>query len=265
MTRMPRLAALASSLALGASALVLVPQAAQAAPAEPTIDLLVVYTAAAEKEQGGQAGIEDAIQDSADGMNRALDRSDIDGSVKVVHTVEVDRVSNGKQGDDLNWLSKDPAIKELRTKHKADLVSLVVPGGAGLASVPGAKVGPGTDSAVYSVVGGKWLRPNEDKGEAGVFAHELGHNLGATHDWDTSPNKSTVYPYNHGFVSPKGNVDIMAYNNAKSCAPDCQRVPYYANPALTVEGEKFGTASGGKPSDLKRLFDETIPKVAEYR
>lgn len=263
MTLTSTLVALATSSLLAAGGVLGGPQPAATAPADRTIDLLVVYTAAAEQERGGPGGIEAAVESSAAGMNRALERSGIEGAVNVVDTVRVGYTASGKQNTDLDWLKKDRQVAQLREQHSADLVSLVVPGGAGLAQRP--NPAPGTDSQAFSVVGGEWLEPNEVKGEAGVFAHEIGHNLGSGHDWDSSPEPIEGLPYAKGHVTPNGLVDIMAYNTAASCAPNCRRVPYYSNPDLTVEGERFGATGGDRPSDLARLFGDTIPVVAGYR
>ncbi|MEU1707631.1 M12 family metallo-peptidase [Streptomyces sp. NPDC005706] len=255
----------APSITVGSAQAASADQVAQAVSAGRTIDLLVVYTADAAAEQGGTAGIDQAARASAQSMNDALARSGIDGAVNVVHTEQVDYVESGDQGTDLHWLSGDPAVASLRNQYHADLVSLVVPGVAGVAYKPSNNFGTATQDLAFSVVGGQWLVPEAGTGEAGVFAHELGHNLGADHDWDTSPKRNKAYPYDHGHVTPNGLVDIMAYNTASSCKPNCRRVPYYSNPNITVEGEKFGSIDGKRPSDLARLFNETIPIVATYR
>lgn len=231
--------------------------------ADRTIDLLVLYTADAEEGQSSEGGIDDAIDSGIEGMNKALERSDIEGKVNLAHAEKIDFQETGDQGDAMNWAREDDNVQQLRDEHNADLVSVVVSGQAGIAQSP--IPNENTDDMALSVVGGDWLRSDEDAGEAGVFAHELGHNLGADHDWDSSTEANEERPYNKGHVTDNGLVDIMAYNNAASCDPDCERVPYYSNPDLEVQGEKFGANDGDRPSNLKKLFDETIPFVADYR
>lgn len=196
-------------------------------------------------------------------MNKALERSDIEGQVTLAHAEKIDFQETDDHGEAMTWARESDEIADLREEHSADLISVVVSGQAGIAQSP--ILTEDTDDTAFSVVGADWLRSDDATGEAGVFAHELGHNLGAGHDWDTDPGPNEARPYNKGHITENGLVDIMAYNNASSFASDCQRVPYYSNPDLTVEGEQFGADDGDRPSNLKKLFDETIPIVAAYR
>lgn len=231
--------------------------------ADRTIDVLVLYTGEAEEGEGSEEDILDAIDSGLEGMNKALERSDIEGQVTLAHAEKIDFQETDDQGEAMTWARESDETADLREEHSADLISVVVSGQAGIAQSPIPT--EDTDDMAFSVVGADWLRSDDATGEAGVFAHELGHNLGATHDWDSSPEPNPHHPYNKGHITENGLVDIMAYNNASSCAPDCQRVPYYSNPDLTVEGEQFGADDGDRPSNLKKIFDETIPIVAAYR
>ncbi|HIW91439.1 MAG TPA: hypothetical protein H9870_07255 [Candidatus Corynebacterium avicola] len=256
--------------AIGASLLATVAIAAPTAigqsdsiPADHTIDVLVLYTGAAEESEGGEEEIHEAIDSGLEGMSKALDRSDIEGKVDLAHAEKIDFEETDDQGDAMTWARERDEVADLREEHEADLVSVVVSGTAGIAQSP--IPDETTSDSAFSVVGSDWLRSDDETGEAGVFAHELGHNLGASHDWDTDPGRNEERPYNKGHITENGLVDIMAYNNASSCEPDCERVPYYSNPDIEVEGEKFGADDGDRPSNLKKLFDETIPVVAAYR
>lgn len=214
-------------------------------PADHTIDVLVLYTGAAEESEGGEDEILDAIDSGLEGMNNALDRSDIEGKVDLAHAEKVDFEETDNQGDAMTWARESDEVADLREEHEAGLVSVVVSGTAGIAQSP--IPDETTSDWAFSVVGSDWLRFDDETGEAGVFAHELGHNLGAGHDWDTDPGRNEDRPYNKGHITENGLVDIMAYNNASFCDPDCKRVPYSSNPDLEVEAEKFGADDGDRP------------------
>ena len=81
--------------------------------ADRTIDVLVLCTGEAEEGEGSEEDILDAIDSGLEGMNKALERSDIEGEVTLAHAAEVDRVSTGNQGEDLDWTREDAGVDEL--------------------------------------------------------------------------------------------------------------------------------------------------------
>ncbi|GAA1095778.1 M12 family metallo-peptidase [Tsukamurella strandjordii] len=253
---------LAGLLALGTVS----PAVTVAAPTAPVIDLLVLYTPEVLKARGGEAQVKAAVETGASAMNGALVRSGIAGSVRVVgvEQTSVPQAQTGRAGAGITWLKKNAG--GLRDSYRADLVSLVVTGGEGMASNPSLPVTAASSSQAWSVVGNDWLEPDLKRGEAGVFAHELGHNLGAMHDWGTNPGAGGANPERHGFADSTGRVDIMAYNTSSLCKPSrCSRQPYYSNPDITVGGKPFGQRGGDRPSDIASVFAKTMPVVAGYR
>ena len=74
-----------------------------------------------------------------------------------------------------------------------------------------------------------------------VFAHELGHNMGAAHDWyvDADPG---AFTYSHGYVEPGcGFKTIMAYG---SQCQWFQPIANFANPDVQHEGATTGVQPG---------------------
>lgn len=253
----------ASVATLGAGPSVAAPSAG------PTIDVLVLYPGEVVADRGGEAATKGAIEKSMALMTDTLNRSGIPGRMNVAHAMRVDAPGKDYKNhpDMLSWVTQSERVRELRDRYRADLVSYVVPGAAGYAQIPTLPVGTGTQNAAFSVVGNEWLVPRDDQpGEAGVFAHELGHNLGAQHDWATAPEVTNNRPERHGYASASGMVDIMGYGNSAICPQSqCERQRYYSNPDLKVKGEAFGQRGGERPSDLASLFKETMPVVAQYR
>ncbi|MFD3743330.1 M12 family metallo-peptidase [Nocardia sp. NPDC058633] len=233
----------------------------------PVIDLLVFYTPEVLAARGSEQAVLTAINSSVQGMNDALSRSEIAGQVRVTHALKAGsgEAVTGRGGTALDWLRGNTAVQQARDEYKADLVSLVITGGEGVANLPSVPVSQASSGAAWSVVGNDWLEPDLARGEAGVFAHELGHNLGGMHDWGTTPGTGGAHPERHGHVTAAGHVDIMAYNNSPLCTTKCQRKPYYSNPDVTVDGESFGRRGGNHPSDIASVFAQTIPVVAAYR
>ncbi len=101
---------------------------------------------------------------------------------------------------------------------------------------------------------------------ASSFAHEVGHNLGASHDRYTEP---TLAPgpgfYAAGYVDLAGKFrDTMSYSN--KCTANnvsCTRVPYYSSPTLTYNGRPLGIAdSQPDAADASRRVAEIAPYAA---
>jgi len=111
------------------------------------------------------------------------------------------------------------------------------------------------------------------------FAHELGHNMGARHDWYVDDTENKPYSYNHGFVNQaEGWRTIMAYNTECAVAgSNCTRLPYWSNPEVEYGGVPMGVAEGtstdcieGEPepdcdADNRKTLNETAYTVADFR
>jgi hypothetical protein len=93
-----------------------------------------------------------------------------------------------------------------------------------------------------------------------TFAHELGHNLSAGHDYGAS-EQSTGKPYAHGYVDAAANSrTIMAY--ATSCA-GCVRTANYSNPSLIINGRPQGSVQ--PPTNNVQAIVEQMALAANYR
>jgi len=221
------------------------------------IDLLVVYTEAAETAAGGQAAIEMRIASAATDTNAAFDNSLIDCSVNVVHTEEVAYTETGDSLiDGPRLLDPDDGfldnVHTLRDQHSADVAILWV------ASLE---------------VGGRVFAPMEPSGASGfhemrqdnwsglTMAHELGHNLGCAHD---RPNAfaDAYFTYSYGFHQPAGPWhDIMAV-----IPPNTPVIPFFSNPDVSFMGLPTGVAIGQPDeSHCAATIEQTKLIVANYR
>lgn len=252
--------------------------AAASDPAE-IIDVMVLYTPAASSEQGGKTAIRNLINLAILGTNQSYTNSGVLPKLNLVHTAEVAYTEAGDMGADLERLRNDSdgfmdQIHALRNAYHADLVSLIVRGG-GYCGIAYQMTHASSTFAelAFSVISRACATGNFS------FAHELGHNMGARHDWyvDNGTSPST---YSHGFVNVGGRWrTIMAYNNEcalRGCY--CSRLPYWSNPALTYSGSPLGVPSGtdascgvsdpGHPAcdaDDHRTLNDTAIVVANFR
>lgn len=134
------------------------------------IDVMVLYTSEA-RSFYGVPEIEKRIAAAFACLNEACNRSGACARFRLVHLEETTWHSEAcRCADDLEWLSADERVADLREEFGADLVSLLSLNShplGGLAELPGA----------FSTF----------QGAPVTFAHEIGHNLGLEHD---RPNSS---------------------------------------------------------------------------
>ena len=90
-----------------------------------------------------------------------------------------------------------------------------------------------------------------------VFAHEAGHNLGGGHEGGGTTCAGV--DYGHGKLSSTASppwTTVMAASLGGSS------IPYFSNPAISVNGEATGTVDA---ADNARLFNERAATVAAFR
>ena len=222
------------------------------------VDILVVWTPAAEEGYGGEPQVMSQIDITIAATNDALERSGALVSLRLVGAERVDYLeddsadSRTATGIDLGRLASPDdghmdQVHDRRDALGADLVYLLTARGSGRASLLGS-----------FAVGG-----------ARVFAHEVGHNFGIGHERYEFLNIRGA-PYQYGFTTKGCDVTIMSYG------VECFRgrgVPFYASPwrysprdggALGVT--RFSEARGVRgPADAVLTLNRNRHPVANFR
>ncbi len=203
------------------------------------IDVMVVYTPLAQTHVGGQTAITQLIATAVSETNTSYANSAIRQRIRLVHTARVDYTEVGAFSTNLSVLRSGSGeglgeVAALRNQYGADLVMMLVhPNGAdacGIAYVMNSVSNAFAPSG-YSVTDTACMSPGF------TFAHELGHNMGAHHDWYVSSSQFP-YPYAHGYVNPSAGHrwrTIMAYNDRCTTQGfSCRRLLSWANPDQTM-------------------------------
>jgi hypothetical protein len=240
--------------------------AAASDPGSPPIDVLVVYTTAARTRV---TDIRSTIQSAVNDANLAYANSGIGLRVRLVDSREVSYTTSGNSDDDLGRL-RDPtdgymdAVHGWRDTLGADFVQLWatgynIPGGACGQGYLQDPVGATFEWSAFSVMD-LTCQANY------AMPHELGHNMGAHHDWAVMPPGTPAYSFNHGFTysgAPSRWRTVMAYDDA--CAP-CNRVAYFSNPDNTYNGTPMGVPEGQyHGADNRKTLNNSALTTASFR
>ena len=247
-----------------------------AATESATVDVAVVYTPATRRAAGGTAAIETVIDLLIAETNESYAASGVRHRVALAARSEVAYDESHDIEVDLNRL-EDPSdghmdeVHALRDRHWADLVHLLV-AGEDDGGVAGVAVRPGAWSAIYWNTG------------TGAFAHELGHNMGLSHDrYQVHHHEGTLIPQpGYGYVNQQAFEagappssrwrTMMSYDTQCDDAGfSCTKLLRFANPRQVWNGDAlgvpFGSGASGVagPADATAVLNATAPAVAEWR
>ena len=138
---------------------------------------------------------------------------------------------------------------DLRDATGADLVAVISESGIGICGV--AYLAPESQGSGFSLTAQSCAIGNL------TFAHELGHNQGATHDVDNAGGSYREYGFGWRWTTTGGSLrrSVMAYS------PGSRR-PQFSNPDVLNGGVPTGVAGA---ADNARLIGETFPGVASFR
>lgn len=229
---------------------------------EQIIRVFVGITRAGELQMGGPAAAAAVATAAVESANTAYVNSEmtvgdagaVQASLEIVGTYTVDPGTGLGAGTLLGALSStsDGLMDELhilRDATGADLVSLLSESGIGACGI--AYLNPDDPTRGFSVTAQSCAIGNLS------FAHELGHNQGASHDAANAGSGYTPYGFGWRWNTTSGSLrrSVMAYS------PGSRR-PYFSNPGVFEGGGQTGDAA---QADNARLIGETFGSVASFR
>ena len=213
---------------------------AEAAPGQSEPTALFVYT---ERARNSDKDILSKINLAVSLTNQAYENSGVRmrlrlaGAMLLKDFEERDR-SYDRILDDLTDGKAMADVRKRRDELGADFVVLIREGGeyCGLAWYNA----PPTDAARYA-----YSEVTRGCIEGDVVAHEIGHNMGLSHDRYVE-SRAPKSEYNFGFVNARKRVyDIMAYDDeCLDRGVDCRRVRRFSDPDDIVKNTPFGVPKG---------------------
>lgn len=252
------------------------PEMLAAAAAPPTcntdpaneIDVLVVFTPTTRAAAGGLAGIQGTILLAVQETNDSYANSGINQRVRLAHMQEVNYTESGSSITDRDRL-RNPTdgimdeVHALRTTFAADVVVLIVDNldDCGRAFIMN-PVSNAFEKFGFAVVRRSCATGNF------TFGHELGHIMGARHDWDADGANNSPFPFNHGFLRTNpSNTNTNPWRTIMGVRANTNtvRIQFWANPNVNFVGDPTGVATGSRQANNARTLNTTAATVANFR
>ncbi len=241
------------------------PTRAGAAQNHDALDIVVVYTPEAARNWANRGGAQAAIRNAGDYLNMVLRNGRVDVSENIVHSAQISGIDRvGRNGSGLygasliDQLGFHGEALRLRREHRADLVHLFTGESPWLFEACGQHYVLSRDQTAedFSELAYGWTS-NACSGDGPIFAHEVGHGLGAHHDPANGPPPVFAfrpYAFGHGNHDHIPNVGtIMSYTG--------QGEPYLSSVRVKPQGRVIGVAG---ERENERALQETIHIGVHY-
>lgn len=224
------------------------------------LDILVLYTAQAARNWANRGGVLASIRNAGDYLNLVLRNGQLPVTANIVHVARAPAVLDtvGREGvgpyqNDLSLRTLwNGDVLQLRTRHRADVVHVFTGERTSLLGACGRAylLTQGETAEDFSFRAYGWTANSCGSfDDAEIFAHEIGHNLGANHDPDNvtviTPEQA-VAPYafghhNHEHIPNVGT--IMSYRG--------QTEPYFSSVRIRPKRRTIGV--GGEQENERAL------------
>ncbi|HEY9503255.1 MAG TPA: M12 family metallo-peptidase [Pyrinomonadaceae bacterium] len=233
------------------------------------IDVLVVFTPRTRAAAGGLAGMQGTVLLAIQETNDAYANSGVNQRVRLAHMQEVNYNESGDSTTDKNRL-RNPTdgimdeVHALRNTFAADVVMLFVEPlqNCGEAFIMN-PISNAFEKFGFAVVRRTCATGNFS------FGHELGHIMGARHDWSKDGTNNSPLPFNHGFVRTNpSNATVAPWRTIMGVPPTnpaTGRIPFWSNPNVNFNGDPTGVATGSQPANNARTLNTTAATVANFR
>lgn len=228
-----------------------------------TVDVLALYTYEAMIGAGGSSeDIEGEISVATEQANAIFELNEIPARFNLVGVMPAPHSDMGRLQNDLDALTENETVTELRETLRADLVSMFVETGRSESGESACGIGLHNSlpdlysSMAFSVV----VRTCIDNLS---FVHEMGHNMGAGHDPSSTGPRSSGTPsdFAYGHMSTEAKqYTIMALS--RNCA-DCTREEFLSSPDHFYPGTAI--MRGSTSQDNTRVLKTTAGRVSQFR
>lgn len=233
------------------------------------IDVLVVFTPATRVAANGLAAIQGDVLLAIQETNDSYNNSGIAQRVRLAHMEEVNYTESGSSNTDKNRLQNPTDgimdnVHSLRNTFAADIVMLFVEtlDNCGEAFIMN-PVANAFEKFGFAVVMRTCATGNFS------FGHELGHIMGARHNWEADSANNRPFPFNHGFLrtNPSNNTTApwRTIMGVPTNNPATARIQNWSNPNVNFAGDPTGVATGSRQADNARTLNTTAPTVANFR
>ena len=220
------------------------------------IDVMVVYTRDALAGSGSETAMRAAIDLAIAQTNQAFRNSEINSAVRLTHAQVIDYEESGTSATDLPRLqSRTDGLMDdvhaIRDHVGADLVVLVTERMTDAVGRGYLNDLRSTGASGFSVVARRAMTNGR------TFAHELGHNMGAHHDWFVE-STGGAFRHSKGYTSVPGRfLDVMAYfDHCQHLRLACTSALQYSNPRTLRNGHPTGVPEGTKLTCTPRDPDQ---------